>query len=251
MDEQTAAFERKFLLDYLWFGRMVLAHQSRALNDAYVAELDADRRRAFFLAIHSNLLQECEHVAAWLLAFRRWADTQTSLIETLLRYGPGEAYLEARLDGINDGPALLQILGIDAARLVPGHIPRTLFDERVADIWDGLSHYAVQQRERSQLYNKSKHGMMFVSSAAAINPTTPDLGPVALFARDRRADPLEVEFVGLRFESDQPGVTARQTVAMAQALGDIITLYILQEHPGAVADLDAMLRARGSMLMLA
>lgn len=84
-------FERRFLLDYLWFGRMVLAHQNQVMNEAHRAETDPDRRRAYFLAIHTNLIQECEHVAAWLLAFRRRAETGAEIIETLLRYGPGEA----------------------------------------------------------------------------------------------------------------------------------------------------------------
>jgi hypothetical protein len=247
---ESAEFERGFLLDYLWFGCMVLAHQSRVLNEALVAEIDRDRRRACFLSIHTNLIQECEHVAAWLLAFRRWAESRTPLVETLLRYGPGEAYLDARLDGITDGEHLLRVSGIDVARLVPAHIPQRLFDERVADLWAGLSYYAGQQSDRSQLYNKSKHGMVFFSSSAALNPEAEDLGPLAVYARDRRADPLQVSFVGLTYDPDQPRVMARQTLGMAHALGDIILFYLLQEHPASATDIDRILHTRASMLML-
>lgn len=245
----NADFERRFLLDYLWFGCRVLAHQSRVLNEAHAAESDAERRRAYFLSIHTNLIQECEHVAAWLLAFRQWAESRTPLVETLLRYGPGEAYLDARLVGITDGHHLLSVSGIDAARLVPAHIPQRLFDERVADLWAGLSYYAGQQSDRSQLYNKSKHGMVFFSSAAALNPEDQDLGPLAVYARDRRADPLQVSFVGLTYEPDQPRVMANQTLGMAHALADIILFYLLQEHPVSATEIDGILQTRASMLM--
>jgi hypothetical protein len=120
----NAEFERRFLVDYLWFGRMVLAYESRALNEADVSEGDADRRRACFLSIHTNLIHECEHGAAWLLAFRRWSESRTPLVATLLRYGPGEAYLEAQLEGVTDGHHLLRVSGIDGARLVPAHLPQ-------------------------------------------------------------------------------------------------------------------------------
>lgn len=53
---ESAEFERRFLLDYLWFGCMVLAHQSRVLTEAHVAEIAPDRRRACFLSIHTNLM---------------------------------------------------------------------------------------------------------------------------------------------------------------------------------------------------
>jgi hypothetical protein len=225
---ENAEFEKRFLLDYLWFGCTALAHQSRVLNEAHAAEDNADRRRAYFVSIHTNLIQECEHVAAWLLAFRRWAESRTPLVETLLRYGPGEAYLDARLDGITDGHHLLRVSGIDAARLVPTHIPQEIFDERVVDVWAGLSYYAGQQSDRSQLYNKSKHGMVFLSSAQALNRDADDLGPLAVYARDRRADPIQVSVVGLAYDPDQPRVMARQTLGMAHALGDIILFYLLR-----------------------
>jgi hypothetical protein len=53
---ENAEFERRFLLDYLRFGCMVLAHQSRVLNEAHAAEINPDRRRACFLSIHTNLM---------------------------------------------------------------------------------------------------------------------------------------------------------------------------------------------------
>ena len=59
---ENAEFERRFPLDY-WFGCMVLAHQSRGLNEAHAAEIDPDRRRACFLSIHTNLMSE--HAAGW------------------------------------------------------------------------------------------------------------------------------------------------------------------------------------------
>jgi hypothetical protein len=67
---ENAEFEKRFLLDYLWCGCTVLARQSRVLNEAHAVEDNADRRRAYFVSIHTNLIQECEYVAAWLLAFR-------------------------------------------------------------------------------------------------------------------------------------------------------------------------------------
>jgi len=246
----NAEFEPRFLLDYLWFGCMILAHQSRVLNEAHAAEADADRRRAYLLAIHTNLIQECEHVAAWLLAFRRWGASRTPLIETLLRYKPGEAYLEACLGGVADGHDLLRVSGIDRDRLVPMYIPRDQFDDRVADLWAGFSYYADQQGERAQLYNKSKHGMVFVSSARVLNAQVNDIGPLALYAHDRHADPIRVAHIGLRDAPDQPGVMARQTRKMAHALGDIILFYLLQEHPASEADVNETLNSRESMLML-
>jgi hypothetical protein len=53
---ENAEFERRFVLDYLWFGCMVLAHQSRVLNDAHAAEINPDRRRACSFPIHTNLM---------------------------------------------------------------------------------------------------------------------------------------------------------------------------------------------------
>ena len=59
---ENAEFENRFLLDYyLWFGCTVLAHQSRVLNEAHAAEDNADRRRAYFVSIHTNLIQEGAH----------------------------------------------------------------------------------------------------------------------------------------------------------------------------------------------
>ena len=243
-------FERRFLLDYLWFGRMILAHQARVLNQAHQSEPDADRRRAHFIAVHTVLIQQCEHVAAWLLAFRRWAEDHTFLIETLLRYNPGEAYLQDRLDGLPDGHALLQVSGIDSRRIVPEHIPQDRFDERVVDMWTGFSYYADQQNERAQLYNKSKHGMVFVSSANALNHEAEDLGPLAIYARDRRGDPLQVSYIGLRYDADQPRAMANQTLGLAHALGDLILFFVLQEHPDAEADVVRILYGKTSMLML-
>ena len=107
-----------------------------------------------------------------------------------------------------------------------------------------------QQNERSQLYNKSKHGMLFVSSAKALNPEADDIGPLALYARDRPAETLQVSYVGLTYEPDQPRVMARQTLGLAHALADVILFYVLQEHPDTEADIDGILRTRESMLML-
>ncbi|MBI2220041.1 MAG: hypothetical protein HYU53_02400 [Acidobacteria bacterium] len=144
----NTSFERRFLLDYMWFGRMVLAQQARVLNEAHEAESDADRRRAHFISIHTIIIQQCEHVAAWLLAFRRWADSRTFLVETLARYNQGEGRLEGRLRGIANGHDLLRSSGIDHSRLVPSLIPEDRFEERVHDIWVGLSYVEIVIRRK-------------------------------------------------------------------------------------------------------
>ena len=246
----NSEFERRFLLDYVWFGRMVLAHQNRVLNKAYLEDTDYARRSACFLAMHTNLIQECEHVAAWLLALRRWAEMGTALIETLLRYAPGEAYLEDRLEGIADGHELLRVSGIHRDRIVPQYFPEDLYNERVADIWAGLAYYANQQNDRATLYNKSKHAMMFLSSPKALNPELEDNGPIALYAKDRRAESIQVSYAGLTYDPQQPAIIARQTLGLAHALGDILLFYMLQVHPEAEADINVMLHTRASMLIL-
>lgn len=43
---------------------------------------------------------------------------------------------------------------------------------------------------------------------------------------------------------------ANQTLGMAHALADIILFYLLQEHPASAAEIDRMLHARASMLMM-
>jgi hypothetical protein len=92
--------------------------------------------------------------------------------------------------------------------------------------------------------------MVFVSSPAALNPELGDPGPLAVYAQDRRADPLHISYVALKYEPDQPRVMARQTLGLAHAMADILLFYLLQEHPSTEAEINRILHDRASMLML-
>src|SRR5262249_763158 len=157
--------------------------QCRVLNEAHAKETDEDLKRAYTLAIHTNLMQECEHVAAWLLAFRKFAEKKIPLVETLLQYSPGQAKLEDTLIGVTSPDKLLSVFGIVPEKFVPALMPKHRFEERLFDIWKGLVHYAQQQKARLPLYNKSKHGMMYFSSPKVINTEAHDQGPVAIFTQ--------------------------------------------------------------------
>jgi hypothetical protein len=100
------------------------------------------------------------------------------------------------------------------------------------------------------LYNKSKHGMLYVSSPRALNGALEDLGPLAIYAKDRNADPLQISYVGLDYGLEQPRIMANQTKGLAHALGDLIMFYVMQEHPDAVTELDDILRDKDSIIML-
>jgi hypothetical protein len=151
MTKAQHEFERKFLLDYMWFGRTILALQSRVLNDAFNTETDDDCKRAYVLAIHTNLMQECEHVAAWLLAFRRFAAAKTPLLDTLLEYQPGDARLKDVLKDVTSPEKIQTVFGITPETFVPSIMPKDAFEARLADIWKGLMYYAEEQKQRLPL----------------------------------------------------------------------------------------------------
>jgi hypothetical protein len=243
-------FERRFLLDYFWFGRTVLSHQARALHEAHERESDADLRRAYLVAVHTLIMQEYEHVAAWILALRRRADSGTPLLDTLLQYHPGEGTLANALKGLSDGEQLLVHCGIDTSRFVPHPLPPREASSRIADVWRGLEYHAQQQTDRMPLYNKSKHGMVFVSSATAINPEVEDSGPVAVYLKKTEAGLLEPAVIGLRSAKGQTQAMASQLLGLAGALSDLLFFYALQEHEGIWGEIRPLLDDKERMVAL-
>lgn len=245
MDLKT--YEERFLLDYLWFGNSVLSVESRALEFAHASDGNPDRRRALLLAIHTLLLQQCERCAAWLLALRRWAEAGISPVETILRYGPGEAVLKDVMADVADGSQLLSVCGIDPAKLpmAPDEVTR-----RAQSMFEGFAHYSREQGTRAALYNKAKHGMVFYSSLRVLNPSEPDGGPVAMLAKDRRATTITPEYLGILDEEGQAAAISNQVVRLAHVTGDLIAMHLYQQHPESQAKLDRLFAEKSEIMML-
>jgi hypothetical protein len=236
MSDSAKTFERQFLLDYLWFGRMVLPHQARVILAEYESETDADLRRLHFVAIHTVLLEELEHVAAWILALRGRVTFGTPPLERLMLYSPGEAKLTNALDRLTDGHQLLAACGIEIARFVPRFIPSEELESRVQTVWDRLSVSAAEQIKRLPLYNKSKHGMVFASSPSAIAASQRTDGPMAVYAR-KQGSSCTMSCIGITEGAGQARVMARQTLGLANVLGELLHFYALQEHEGIEAEI--------------
>lgn len=242
------AFEQKFLLDYLSFGRTILPRQARVLEAAYYRELEPNRRLALLISLHTLLVQQYEHVAAWILGFRERAASQTALIETLLRYGPGEATLEKILADAKNGDELLALCGISRDGIAKAVEDSSIVSVRIAEMWEGLNLSAAEQTQRKELYNKSKHGMVFVRSARVFDHTSDAEGPLALYAEDRRADPIKLIVVGLQESPDQPKVFSNLVCKLADVLGDLIGFYLLQFHPTKEPELRSVIRSLDTSL---
>ena len=100
------------------------------------------------------------------------------------------------------------------------------------------------------LYNKSKHGMVFVSSATAINPEVDDSGPVAIYMKKTEAGMLEPAVIGLRSAKDQTQAMAHQLLGLAGALSDLLLFYALQEHEGIWGEIRPLLDDKERMVAL-
>jgi hypothetical protein len=238
----SAEFEKRFILDFIAFGRTIVPRQARRLVADYASAEHEAERDGILICIHTLLVQQYEHVAAWIRAFQRKADSGVPVLESLLTYRPGEADLTAVLAGIDSGDTLAVRCGLSkdalASRMGAGPV-----DTRLADMWEGLVHSAPEQLSRKPLYNKAKHGMVFVSGLQIIRADWPaDTGPAAIFSLPGRT--FSVSVSGLPRAADQARQTRNVIGKLADVLGDLLTLYLMSHHVGAFEDILHLFRTK-------
>ncbi len=246
MTEQE--MERAFLLDYVWFGRMLGAYQADAIYRAYTTATLSDVRRIHFVNLHAVLMTVHETLAAFLLGMRRRVEKRIGLMETLLRYRPGEADLEEILKDVLDRAAFEACFGIDTVAMVQRGFPERELDKRIADLFKSVKVSAIEQEKRIRAFNKTKHGQVVLSSCAVVAPSLGDIGPAAL---DLLKDPNDsVVPRSLTFAPDEAERFAGIAVRMGAAVGDLTLFYLLSNHDTAFANLSAVVNAKADVLAM-
>jgi hypothetical protein len=238
------SIEPLFFVDYATFGGALRNYTARTLEESFKRAPGNAHRRFFLLGVLKEEYSAYEDVGAFLLAFLGWAGSGTLPLESLLGYGPGDAFIEKVLTprGIATGDDLYKAMGLQ--RLTPAAwgtvFPKIDLDKCLHRACD---FFVKDCRNNQRLYgvdasNKIKHAGMVVPDASKYIPSLPP-APAAIFQNPDKASRLQHPFVLYAVPMSDAKIEPRlRSIEFVQNnLRLLSALYVHAQYPGELKTL--------------